>query len=106
MQAPIESVSLASSLHAETIASVHASASCYRFAEYVGLFPVVKSELKFREVQRQILAANVVIGADDSAFQQSPKSFDAVRMDDAAHVAVIAMPDDFMRAPAMSASVS
>ena len=47
---------------AETFASVRVSAPSYRFAEYVGFAPIVKSELKFREIQRQIFLAHIVRG--------------------------------------------
>jgi len=75
---------------AERFASNCPSASCCRFAENVGVLSVVKSELKLREVQRQILPADVVVRADDSAFRQCLESFDNVRVNNAAHVYVIA----------------
>jgi hypothetical protein len=41
---------------AETDASDHASAACYRFREDFGIVAVVILELKLRDVQRHILA--------------------------------------------------
>ncbi len=60
---------------AETFASVRVSAPSYRLAENIGVVSVVKPELKLREIQRQILLADVVVGAHDATLQQRPESF-------------------------------
>ncbi len=82
---------------AETFASVRVSAPCYRFAEYVGFLTVVKSELKFREIQRQIFLAHTVIATHDSAFEQRPERFNRIGVNDATHVFACAVADYFMR---------
>jgi hypothetical protein len=69
---PIESASLASLQVPEAHASCRASASCYRLAEYVGFLPVVKTELKFVQVERQKFLAHVVVRANDSGLEQRP----------------------------------
>src|SRR5438093_6762555 len=71
---------------AEAIASVHASAACYRRPENVGILPVVVPELKLREVERQVLLADVVVGADDPPLQKGPEAIEVRGMDVAAHV--------------------
>ena len=83
---------------AETFASVRVSAPSYRLAEYVGFIPVVKSELKLIQIERQIFLADVMIGSDDSAFQQRPERFNRVRVNVAAHVLTSRMPNKLMLA--------
>ena len=46
-----------------------ASASSYRCTENIRVVPIVIAELKLGNIERQILAADGVIGADDAAFQ-------------------------------------
>src|SRR6476620_11627807 len=64
----------------EASASRHASASGprYRLTEDVGSLAVVMTELELREIQRQILLADVVVRADDAALQKRPERFDVV----------------------------
>src|ERR1700687_4206547 len=82
---------------AETFASVRVSAPCYRFAEYVGLFAIVKSELKLVQIQRQIFLAHFVVTPHHSALEQRPERFNRIGMNDAAHVFARAMANDLMR---------
>src|SRR5260370_10120855 len=58
---------------AEAPASSDASASCYRLAENVRILAVIETELKFCEVERQILLAHVVISAHYAALDERPK---------------------------------
>src|SRR6266403_2202575 len=58
---------------AETIARVHASAACYGLPENVGVLPVVMTELKLREVERQVFGGDVVIRADGTRFKSAQK---------------------------------
>src|ERR1700674_5107767 len=96
-QTLIASVRWRRSQIAETFASVRVSAPSYRAPEYVGILAVVKSELKLREIQRQIFFAHTVIAAHDSALEQRPKRFNRIGMDDAAYVFARAVTDDSMR---------
>src|SRR5579883_2123484 len=57
----------------EVPASQRASASCYRRPEDIDVFAVVIPELKFRDVQRQILAADLVECADHAALEDARK---------------------------------
>jgi len=63
--APIQSRWQRSQL-AETLASDRVSAG----SENIDVLAVVVAELKFRDVQRQIFAAYLVIGADNAALGQ------------------------------------
>ena len=45
---------------AETDASDHASAACYRRPEHIGIDAVVVAELKFRDVERHIFGADIL----------------------------------------------
>jgi hypothetical protein len=64
---------------AEAVAGSATSASCYDAPEYVFVLAVVMTERELRDVQRQILFADLVIAAHDSALQQRPKRFDIIR---------------------------
>lgn len=57
------------------------SAATNRRAEDVGVKPVVVSELKFRNVQRQVLGAHFVEGANNTALQNRPEAFNRVGVD-------------------------
>ena len=94
---PIEQARWRRSQIAETFASVRVSAPSYRAREYVGILAVVKSELKLRKVQRQILFAYAVIAAHDSAFEQRPERFNRIGVDDAAHIFAAAVTDYSVR---------
>lgn len=97
MRTPIGQVRWLRSQIAERFASACLSASCYRLAEDVGFLPVVETELELREVQREILLADVVEPADDAMFEQRPEPFDAVRMNHATYIFARAVADDLMR---------
>jgi hypothetical protein len=58
---------------AETVTGVCASATCYSGSEYVGVIAIVMPELKFRNVERQIFAADLVERADNAALNQRPQ---------------------------------
>lgn len=70
----------------EAPASQCASASCYRFPEDISVLAVVVAELEFSEVQGQVVLADVVIGADDSALEQRPEGIEVLGMHFTAHV--------------------
>jgi hypothetical protein len=82
---------------AEAAASVATSASSKDCLEDIGIVAVVEAELKLREIKREIFFAYVVKRSDDSALEQTPKAFDVVRMDLAAHVFMLAMLHGLMR---------
>jgi hypothetical protein len=54
-----------------------ASATSYRRPENIFGLAIVEPERELVQVQRKILLADVVMGADDTAFQQRPERFDA-----------------------------
>jgi hypothetical protein len=70
----------------EARASSSASARRYSRTEHVSVLSVVEPESKFVQVERQILAANLVIGAHDATLQQTPERFNVVGVDVAANV--------------------
>jgi hypothetical protein len=71
---------------AEAPASSIASASCYRRSKNVLILAIVESELKLREVQRQILLADMMVRSNHATLEQAPKVIDIRGMDFAAHV--------------------
>ena len=83
----------------EAIASRHASASGarYRLAEDVGILAIVVAELELGEIQRQILLADVVVRADDSALEQRPEAFNVVVRASTAHVFMPLVIDSLVR---------
>src|SRR5581483_12068842 len=82
---------------AEAIASVHASAACYRGPEDVRVLPVVMTELKFREIERQVLGGDVVVRPDNPALEQRPEGIEVLRVDFAANVLARSMAHGLMR---------
>ena len=82
---------------AEAAASVETSASCYHVEENIGVAAIVESVLKFREIQRQIFLAHVVVSAENPALEQRLERFHRIGMDFAAHVLAFAMIDGLVR---------
>ena len=82
---------------AEDASSAASSASSKNFLEDIRIFTVVVAKLKLREIERQVLLANVVVRPDDSAFQKAPKPFNRVCVDLAANVLAFAMRDGIVR---------
>src|SRR5579864_5947307 len=79
---------------AETDASDLASAACYRGPENIGVVAVAISELKLRDVQRQIFGADLVERADHAAFEDAPETLNRVRVNRADNVFVGAVAND------------
>jgi len=72
------------------ISSEHAlpatcSASCYDSLKDVRILPVIMPERKLRKVERQVVFADLVIGADHAPLQQAPEAIQVRRVDVAAH---------------------
>jgi hypothetical protein len=82
---------------AETVPGVCASAACYCGPEDIGVKPVVVAELKFRDVERQIFAADLVEAADNAALQQRPEAIDGLSVNNAIDVLTSCVPHELMR---------
>src|SRR5581483_2555280 len=82
---------------AETPASACVSAACYGRSEDIDVLTMVVAELEFRDVQRQILLADLVIGADNAALEDAPESLNRVGMDGTNDVFTLRVLDDFVR---------
>jgi len=74
-------------------------------AEDIGIFAIVVSELKLSHVQMQILFADLVKRADDTALQDRPKTLDGLRMNRAVNVLVRSMVNDAMRIPLLGEAI-
>src|SRR5208282_5707338 len=61
---------------AEADASVPTSASCYHVEKDIRILAIVEAILKLRQIERQVLLAQVVVRADHSALEQRPERFD------------------------------
>ena len=57
------------------------SALCYGRAEDIWIATIVIPELKFRNIERQIFAANLVISPNHAAFEQRPEAVNRLRVD-------------------------
>jgi hypothetical protein len=73
-----------------------ASSPLYRLAENIGFATIVVTELKLREVEREILRADMMVRANDSALEQRPETFNAVGMNLTANVFVLGMLHGFV----------
>ena len=73
------------------------SASLNRRAKNVVIEAVVIAELEFRDVQRHILAADLVERADDAALEDAPKTFNRLGMHCANNILVLGVVNRFMR---------
>jgi hypothetical protein len=82
---------------AETVASDRVSAACYRGPRNIDVLPIVIAELKFRDVQRQIFAADLVMGADNVTLKNAPEAFNRVGMDSTNYVFALRVLDDLVR---------
>src|ERR1700730_12336633 len=76
---------------AEAAPSVAISASCYDQIEYVRIFSIVKPELKFVQVERQIGLADFVIAAHDAALEERPERFNRIGVSGADYVFALAI---------------
>jgi hypothetical protein len=106
MATSIESACWRALACSEARASCCASAASYRLPKDVVIVPIVESELKFREIQRQVLLTDMVVRSDDSALEQAPERFDIVRVNLSAHIFARAVADDFMRKEMSQIAVS
>src|SRR6185437_10082276 len=82
---------------AETVASGHVSAACYRGSKNIHVLPIVIAEFKFSDVQRQILLADLMECADDAALDDRPEAFNRVGVDCTNDVFAFRMLDDLVR---------
>lgn len=57
---------------AEAAPDDSASAPCYGCAKDIAVLPIIESERELIQVQRQVLLADVVIGAHHAALEQAP----------------------------------
>src|SRR5436853_871786 len=97
MVAPIELVRWPLSFSSETVTSDRASATCYRSLENFRVVAIVVTELEFRDVQRQVLFADLVERADDAALQQRPEAVNGLRVHHAVNVFAARVVHDLMR---------
>jgi hypothetical protein len=82
---------------AETDASDHASAACYRHPENIGVIAVVVTEFKLGNVQRHVLGADLVECANHAALEDAPKAFNRVRVNRADNVFLRAVANGSVR---------
>ena len=81
----------------EALASQCASDSCYRSFKNIFVHAVIVDEGTFSNVERQILAADVVMNADDGALQHGPEALNRIRVDCADDILAGRVPHELMR---------
>jgi hypothetical protein len=86
----------------EAVASSCASASCYRHSEDVGVVAIVVLELAFRDVERQIFCADLVVAADNRPLEDRPEAFNRVCVNGADDIFADLMLHGLMRVVAHS----
>src|SRR5579872_3712838 len=91
---------------AETLTSACASAACYRCLENVRVVTVVVLELRFGDVEREVLPADVVERADDRPLDDRPEALDGLSVDGADDVLAVCVADDLVRVRLMKAPVA
>jgi len=57
------------------------SATTYGRPEDVRVVPIIVPELEFRNIERQIFAADLVVGPDHSSFDERPEALNRIGMD-------------------------
>src|SRR3954454_2936079 len=75
-------------------------------AEDVLIRPVVVAELELGDVQREVLGADLVEGADNTAFEDRPKAFNGVGVDRADDVFAVSMANDAVRKISFKAAIA
>ncbi len=73
-------ISLVSENASASLGSDRVSATTYSRAEDVGVVPIVIAKFEFRNIERQIFAADLVISPHDAALQDRPKAFNRIRV--------------------------
>ena len=71
---------------AEALASSDASASSYSAPENIRVLRIIETELKLREIKRQVLFAYMMIVADDATLEQAPERIEVLGMHFAAYI--------------------
>lgn len=82
---------------AETVASSCASASCYHSTKNIGVVSVVIFELTFRNVQRHVFAAHLMIAANNRPLEDRPEAFNRLSVNRADNVFMGAVHDGLVR---------
>ena len=89
--------SVAAALASETPTKARVSAPCYRGSEDIAVLAVIVPELEFGDIQRQVLAADLMERADHAAFEDRPEPLNRIRVDRTVDVLAVRMADHAMR---------
>jgi len=82
--------------YAAVFGSSGVSASCYGRPEDIGIQPVVVLELRFSDVERQVLRANPMMRADDGPLNETPETLNRIRVNSTDNVLAGAVIDHLM----------
>src|SRR5262245_50325498 len=91
---------------AETDASDHASAACYRGTEDVGIVPIVVAKFEFSDVQRQVFTADLMEATHDATLQERPEAVDCLSVDNAIDVLLFRMANHAMSESVAKVSIA
>jgi hypothetical protein len=81
---------------AESEAKAWSAAAGYQQVEHLGIVAMIVAEGELSQIERQILPGEMMKAAHHAALEQGPEGFDAVGVDYALYVFMIAMADNFM----------
>lgn len=81
----------------EAATSNPASEACCSRPENIGVVAVVIPELSLSDIQRQVLAADLVIAANDGPLKQRPEALNRVRVDRTDNVLLLGVRDRAVR---------
>lgn len=82
------------------------SAFCYHIIEDVRILAVIVAIAELREIQRQIVFAHLVEGADHATLQQAPEAIQVCGMDIPAHIFTFTVIDGLVRELAMQSGIA
>ena len=83
-------------ISSERASAVACSACCYDLCENVGIFPVVMTEGKLRQIQRQVFFADLMEGPHHPRLQQAPEAVQVRRVDIPTHILTFHVIDRLM----------
>lgn len=88
-----------SSLHtsSEHASAAACSAFCYDIGKDVWILPIIVAIRELGQIQRQVVLAHIVKGADHATLEQTPECFNVVRVNVPPHILFPGMVHDLMR---------
>jgi len=90
---PTVTITALAACFAEAAASGANSASCYNRVENIRVLAIVKAKRELVQIQREIVRAYLVVGANHATLEQRPERFNRVCVDRSDHILLFGMVD-------------